>query len=86
MDSNLGCISVITKKIVSGICSEDLVIVSLLAAVATKSCINFIAVVFLSFLVAKKYCRPLHYVFQVIKANNCLGFKKGFPATRGDAQ
>ena len=40
-----GCIGFIKKKIVSGFCSEDLVTVFFLLAVATKPCINSIAVV-----------------------------------------
>ena len=46
MDSTQAILVLLEMKIASGICSGDLVSMSFLAAVATKSCINF-SVVFL---------------------------------------
>ena len=53
MDSALGCIGVIKKKIVSGICSEDLVTVCLFSLRLPQNLV-LIVLQLLLFLVVKK--------------------------------
>ena len=57
MDSTLGCIDVIKKKIVSGICSEDLVTVCLFSLWLPQNLVLIVLWLLLLFLVVKKQSR-----------------------------
>ena len=63
MDSTLGCIGVIKKKIVSGICS-----VPFLAVITTKSCISCIAIVVIILSCKKDNIRFCRWCGRVVKA------------------